>query len=106
MWNVPNAGLTPAGRFSAHNTPPATLATTAFNGLLVDALTPLQLAGIDLIPFDANALVTAIVASPQLFGLTNVMDACVHLARRPFRARPRTDSSSGTAFIRQWQAMR
>lgn len=83
VWNVPNAGLTPAARVSG-TIAPATLATTAFNGLLVDALTPLQLAGIDLIPFDANALVTAIVASPQLFGLTNVVDACVTPGTPPF----------------------
>jgi outer membrane lipase/esterase len=83
VWNVPNAGLTPAARLSG-TIAPATLATTTFNGLLVNALTPLQLAGIDIIPFDANSLVTAIVASPQLFRLTNVVDACVTPGTPPF----------------------
>ena len=83
VWNVPNAGLTPAARVSG-TTSPATLATTTFNGLLFTALTPLQLAGINIIPFDANALITAIVAAPQLFGLTNVVDACVTPGTPPF----------------------
>jgi phospholipase/lecithinase/hemolysin len=76
VWNVANAGLTPAARLSG-TIAAATLATTTFNGLLVNALTPLQLGGINLIPFDANALITAIVTTPQLFGLTNVVDPCV-----------------------------
>jgi phospholipase/lecithinase/hemolysin len=83
VWNVPNAGLTPAARLSG-TTASATLATATFNGLLVNALTPLQLAGIDLLPFDANALITAIVAAPQLYGLTNVVDACVTPGTSPF----------------------
>jgi phospholipase/lecithinase/hemolysin len=83
VWSVPNAGLTPAARLSG-TIAAATLATTTFNGLLINALTPLQLAGIDIIPFDANALVNAIVTSPQLFGLTNVVDACVTPGTAPF----------------------
>lgn len=83
VWNVPNAGLTPAARLSG-TTASATFATTTFNGLLVNALAPLQLAGIDLIPFDANALITAIVAAPQRYGLTNVVDACVTPGIPPF----------------------
>jgi outer membrane lipase/esterase len=83
VWNVPDAGLTPAARLSG-TTAAATLATTTFNGLLVTALTPLQLAGVDIIPFDANALITAIVASPQAFGLTDVVDACVTPGVPPF----------------------
>jgi phospholipase/lecithinase/hemolysin len=83
VWNVPNAGLTPAASLSG-TTALATLATTTFNALLVAALTPLQLAGIEIIPFDANALITAIVAAPQLYGLTNVVDACVTPGTAPF----------------------
>ena len=83
VWNVPNAGLTPAARLSG-TTAAAALATTTFNGLLVTALTPLQLAGVGIIPFDANALVTAIVMTPQAFGLTDVVDACVTPGVPPF----------------------
>jgi outer membrane lipase/esterase len=113
VWNVPNAGLTPAARLSG-TIAPATLATTTFNGLLVDALTPLQLAGIDLIPFDANALVTAIVASPQLFDLTNVVDACLTPGTPPFTCKAPNEflfwdgihpTEAGHALIAQAVAM-
>jgi phospholipase/lecithinase/hemolysin len=40
--------------------------------------------GIDIIPFDANALITAIVNNPGLYGLTNVTDACVTPNVPPF----------------------
>jgi outer membrane lipase/esterase len=39
---------------------------------------------VHIIPFDANALVTAIVAAPQLYGLTNVIEACVMPNEPPF----------------------
>jgi phospholipase/lecithinase/hemolysin len=86
VWNVPNAGLTPAARLSG-TTAAAALATTTFNGLLVTALTPLQLGGINIIPFDANALITSIVATPQSFGLADVVDACVTPGTPPFTCR-------------------
>jgi phospholipase/lecithinase/hemolysin len=82
VWNVPNAGFTPAARISGTSAA-ATLATATFNGLLVTALSPLIATGV-VIPFDANALVTAIVANPQAFGLTNVVDACVTPNDPPF----------------------
>ena len=82
VWNVPNAGFTPAARISGTSAF-ATLATTTFNGLLLTALSPLIAQGV-VIPFDANALVTAIVANPQAFGLTNVVDACVTPDVPPF----------------------
>jgi phospholipase/lecithinase/hemolysin len=83
VWNVPNAGFTPTARISG-TIGAATLATTTFNGLLAAALNPLVLSGVNIIPFDANALVTAIVGAPQLFGLTNVVDACVTPNEPPF----------------------
>jgi phospholipase/lecithinase/hemolysin len=81
VWNVPDAGLTPAARLSG-TTGLASAATMAFNALLVGALAQAQLPGI--IPFDANALVTDIVNTPQLYGLTNVVDACVMPGIPPF----------------------
>jgi phospholipase/lecithinase/hemolysin len=83
VWNVPNAGFTPAARISGTSAA-AALATATFNGLLATALNPLVLSGVDIIPFDSNALVTAIVAAPQLYGLTNVSDACVTPNEPPF----------------------
>jgi phospholipase/lecithinase/hemolysin len=84
VWNVPNAGFTPA----AHLAGPAavagaTLATTTFKQLLGAELAPLVAAGI-VIPFDANDLVTKIVSAPQDYGLTNVTDACVTPNDPPF----------------------
>jgi outer membrane lipase/esterase len=83
VWNVPNVGLTPAARLSGTSAA-GTLVTAIFNGLLSGALAPLLLSGVNIIPFDANALVTAIVAAPQLYGLTNVVDACVMPNDPPF----------------------
>jgi phospholipase/lecithinase/hemolysin len=83
IWNVPNVGLTPAARISGTSAA-GSLATATFNGLLSAALNPLFLSGVDIIPFDANALVTAIVAAPQLYGLTDVVDACVTPNEPPF----------------------
>jgi outer membrane lipase/esterase len=83
VWNVPDAGLTPAARLSG-TTGLASAATMAFNTLLVGALAPLQLSGVGIIPFDANKLVHDIVDMPQSFGLTNVVDACVMPGIPPF----------------------
>jgi outer membrane lipase/esterase len=89
IWNSPDVGLTPALRIadllapgSAAN---ATLATDAFNGYLVTAVSPLAaLPGITLIPFDANALITSVVDAPWLFDLTNATDACAMPGTPPF----------------------
>ena len=83
VLNVPNVGLTPAASMSGTSAA-GTMATTVFNGLLSAALNPLLLAGVNIIPFDVNALVTAIVTAPQLYGLTNVVDACVTPNEPPF----------------------
>lgn len=83
VWNVPDVGLTPAARLSG-TAAAATLATQTFNGLLVSALTPLPMSGVDIVPFDANAFITAIVNNPALYGLANVVDACVTPNVPPF----------------------
>jgi phospholipase/lecithinase/hemolysin len=83
VWNVPNAGLTPAATMSGTSAA-GSFATATFNALLSAALSPLILSGVNIIPFDANALVTAIVTAPQLYGLTNVVDACVMPNEPPF----------------------
>jgi phospholipase/lecithinase/hemolysin len=82
VWNVPDAGLTPAARLSGASAF-ATLVTTAFNGLLAADLQPLIAAGL-VIPFDANQLLTTIVNDPETYGLTNVTDACVTPDDPPF----------------------
>jgi phospholipase/lecithinase/hemolysin len=83
VWNVPDVGLTPAARISG-TAAAASLATQTINALLAAALNPLLLAGVELIPFDANALITAIVGAPQLYGFTNVVDACISPNDPPF----------------------
>lgn len=83
VWNVPDVGLTPAARLSG-TTAAATLATQTYNGLLVTALTPLLLSGVDIVPFDANAFITAIFNNPAPYGLSNVVDPCVMPNAPPF----------------------
>ena len=83
VLNVPDIGLTPAARLSGA-AGAATLATQTFNGLLAAALAPLVASGVNIVPFDANAFVTSIVNNPALFGLTNVVDACITPDVPPF----------------------
>ena len=91
VWNVPDAGLTPAARFLGASAL-ASLATTAFNGYLQLEMAPMfALPGITIVPFDANSLVHDIVASPSAFGLTNVTDACVTPLSPPFRCQQPDD---------------
>ena len=91
VWNVPDAGLTPAARFLGASVL-ASLATTAFNGYLQLEMAPMSaLPGITIVPFDADSLVHGIVASPSAFGLTNVTDACVTPLSPPFRCQQPDD---------------
>lgn len=83
VWNVADPGFSPAARLSGTQAA-ASLAAQTFNTLLAAELAPLVLSGVDIIGFDANALVTAIVSDPALFGLTNVVDACVTPGDPPF----------------------
>ena len=89
VWNVPNIGLTPALRLADTITPGAaafaTFVTQSFNNGLMAILAPLSaLSGIAIVPFDAFALITAIVANPAVFGLTNATAACVTPHVPPF----------------------
>ena len=89
IWNAPDVSLTPTVQFLDAQMPgtalAANLATTTFNALLVAALAPLSgLPGINIVPFDAFALITAIVNNPAQFGLSNVTDACVTPNVPPF----------------------
>ena len=92
IWSAPDAGLTPTVRLIDSLVPgtaaAASLATSTFNAALWAALAPLAaLPGISLVPFDANALVNAMVSSPASFGLTNVTDACVTPNVAPYACR-------------------
>lgn len=89
VWNAPDVGVTPAAHIADTQVPgtaaAATLLTQGFNAYLAGALAPLAaLPGIELAPFDANALITSIVNAPSQFGLTNVTDACVTPDDPPF----------------------
>jgi phospholipase/lecithinase/hemolysin len=96
VWNVPNVALTPTVRFLDAVQPGTALlaaaASTGFNLGLAGALAPLPgMLGITIVPFDANALLTAIVNNKALFGLGNVTEACVTPGIAPF-ACPDPDS--------------
>jgi phospholipase/lecithinase/hemolysin len=113
VWNVPDLGLTPAARLSGTSAL-ASLATQTFNGLLVAELTPLILSGIDIVPFDASTLITSIVNTPALFGLTNAVDPCVTPNVAPFTCQVPDDylfwdgihpTAAGHALIAQAVAM-
>jgi phospholipase/lecithinase/hemolysin len=90
IWNVPDIGRTPALGILNGQIPGAAAAATALtllfdNVFLPTALAPLPaLPGIQIVPFDAFALLTAIVTSPAQFGLTNVTTACVTPNDPPF----------------------
>jgi phospholipase/lecithinase/hemolysin len=89
VWNVPDVGLTPAVRILDGITPGAALLasflTTTFNANLAAVLSPLAaLPGMDLVSFDAYALITAIVANPASFGLSDVENPCVTPNTPPF----------------------
>jgi phospholipase/lecithinase/hemolysin len=93
VWNSPDIGLTPAVRILDTQIPgtaaAASTLTQMFNAALAAELTLLSgLPGIDIVPFDAFALVSAIVATPGDFGLTNVTDACVTPNVPPFACQP------------------
>jgi phospholipase/lecithinase/hemolysin len=89
VWSVPDIGLTPAIRTLDSITPGAAAfarqLTQAFNGALSGALMQVAaLPGIQIARLDAFALITAIVANPSEFGLTNVTTACITPGVPPF----------------------
>ena len=80
IWVVPNIALTPAIRSLGPTAGAlATQVTMAFNSGLTASLAQMagMLPGIGLTRLDANQLLSAIVADPGAFNLTNVASACV-----------------------------
>lgn len=89
VWNVPDISFTPAVQLADSQVPGtafvASALTQAFNAQLALALNGLSLLpGIDLVPFDASGLITAIVADPSAFGLTDATSPCVMPGTPPF----------------------
>lgn len=89
VWLPPNVALTPALRTLEHASPGAaqlaTALTQAFNGGLSGALTQLSgLPGITIRRLNAYALLNGIVADPQMYDLTNVIEACVNPNVAPY----------------------
>jgi phospholipase/lecithinase/hemolysin len=93
VWSAPDVGLTPAIRILDTIFPGAayfaTLLTQGFNTGLQGLISflPVVLPGIEIVPFDAYALLSDIVASPAAFGLTNVTMACITPGVAPFVCR-------------------
>jgi phospholipase/lecithinase/hemolysin len=92
VWNVPNLGATPALQIADTHQPGAaqlaTFLTTGFNDQLAIVLTNVSLLpGINLVSFDAYALINEIIATPGAFGLSNVSTACVTPRTPPFACR-------------------
>ena len=86
VWSAPDLGRAPAllrlNGFCPAAAPDcfsagATMASAGYNQGLQTALAGLSAAGIDIVPFDAFALMGPIQADPQRYGLTNATDACI-----------------------------
>jgi len=89
IWRAPDVGMTPALRtldqFSPGAAQGATALTQAFNDGLDGVVVQLSgLPGIDIVRLDAFALLHALVANPEAFGLTNVTTACITPSIAPF----------------------
>jgi phospholipase/lecithinase/hemolysin len=89
VWSTPDPGSTPA-ILTLDSTMPGVAAfarqlAQIFNAALSGALVPLAaLPGIHIARLAAFALITAIVATPSGFGLTNVTTACITPGVPPF----------------------
>jgi phospholipase/lecithinase/hemolysin len=85
VWKVPNVGLTPAVRAAGPNAVAvATFLTQLFNDNL-DAQLQANFAGVvDIVRYDVNSTLTAIIADPGQFQLTNVDLPCVTPGAPPF----------------------
>ena len=85
VWNVPNAGLTPAVSIIGTQVPGAALAATAlteaFNGFIAGSI---AITGVPVVGFDVFGLLTTIAGSPSQFGLTNTTSACITPNVPPF----------------------
>ena len=91
VWNVANIGLSPAVRtldaqFGPGIAGAADSLVQGFNANLGGILATLQqtLPGIEILEFDLYGEFNAIVTNPALFGLTDVVDACIAPNVPPF----------------------
>ncbi|TCJ11792.1 GDSL family lipase [Parasulfuritortus cantonensis] len=86
VWNAPRIALTPAVRaFGPLAQAVADSLTDGFNyGLANNVLTPLGGLGIEIAQLDISSHMTAIIADPDSYGLSNVTDACVTPGLAPF----------------------
>ena len=77
--NAPNIGVAPA--ITGLGSDAATLATQlsfSFNTALENALTSIEQAlPVNIIRFDVFTFISSVVATPEAFGLDNVVDACI-----------------------------
>jgi phospholipase/lecithinase/hemolysin len=95
VWNAPNIGVTPAVRAIAAANPTAPVLAAAeqlsfafklnLESVLAGLAAAPQLAGIEIVRFDAFIEINRIVANPAAFGLTNVTTACITPNVPPFQ---------------------
>jgi phospholipase/lecithinase/hemolysin len=85
VWNVPNAGVTPAVSIIGLQVPGAALAATfltqVLNGFIAGDIAT---TGIPVVGFDAFGLITGMAGNPSQFGLTNGTAACITPNVPPF----------------------
>lgn len=87
VWEVPNVGLTPAVRAAGPSAVAfAELLTQLFNDGL-KGLLQTNFAGVDIVRFDVNSTLNAIIADPGDFQLTNVDLPCVMSGVPPFNCK-------------------
>jgi phospholipase/lecithinase/hemolysin len=87
IWNAPDIGRTPAIKRAGPGVAPfATLISQGYNANLAFLLGQLSsgLPGIQIVPFDAFALINEIAETPSTFGMTNVTSACLTPNVAPF----------------------
>ena len=75
---LPNLGVTPSLNFSAASAQLGTLAASAYNIAMANAMAGLQSSlGVKIYLVDAYSIVNDIVANPSKYGVSNVTTACV-----------------------------
>ena len=87
VWKVPNVGLTPAVRAAGPSAVAfAALLTQLFNDGL-ESMLQTDFAGVDIVLFDVNSTLNAIIADPGEFELTNTTVPCVTPGVPPFKCK-------------------
>jgi outer membrane lipase/esterase len=87
VWKVPNVGLTPAVKAAGPTAVAfAGLLTQLFNDGL-EGMLQTNFAGVDIVRFDVNITLNAIIADPGQFQLTNVDVPCVTPGVPPFNCK-------------------